>query len=498
MMSEVAVDEALLKAKAGIRLDIGCGEAKQPNFIGMDIRDVPGVDIVHDAEDFPYPMPDNCCLQVLMSHLWEHIEPKNRIKLMDEIWRIMKPDGQLLISAPYYLSFGAYQDPTHYPCPNEACLTPDTEVLTYEGFKKITGVTMKDLVLSLNPNSRLAEYITGCQLVSYEHDGEMVNFLGRAIDLLTNLNHRIWYATRKTQSNWRFAPASEFLNKNPKATLFDSEIRLEGQRIKKWVIPEVEINHSRAKKNHNFDPVDFAEFMGWYLSEGSVELTPMKHYYRVHISQTDDQNKSIICDVVERLGFRPITRKTEVVFSAYTLAHWLKQFGHCEEKYIPRELLVAQQPVREALLNSLMLGDGTKAKGSQISYTSLSKRLADDVQELMLKCGYRASISTFLTPDKNKIMYRISGHKSDPIYAKEFKKVYYKGTVHSLIMPKNHIYMARRKGKCVWTGNTFTYFDPKYPLYQIYKPKPWKLVRNEYQMNGNLEVIMEAIKDERK
>lgn len=117
------MNEELLRSKSGIRLDIGCGENKQPNFIGMDIRSVKGVDIVHDAQDFPYPIPDSCCLQVLLSHLWEHIEPKNRIKLMDEIWRVMKPDGQLLISVPYYLSFGAYQDPTHYPCPNEATFT---------------------------------------------------------------------------------------------------------------------------------------------------------------------------------------------------------------------------------------------------------------------------------------------------------------------------------------------------------------------------------------
>jgi predicted SAM-dependent methyltransferase len=117
------MDQKLFRSKAGIRLDIGCGENKQPNFIGMDIRSIKGVDIIHDAQDFPYPIPNDCCLQVLLSHLWEHIEPKNRIKLMDEIWRIMKPDGQLLISVPYYLSFGAYQDPTHYPCPNEATFT---------------------------------------------------------------------------------------------------------------------------------------------------------------------------------------------------------------------------------------------------------------------------------------------------------------------------------------------------------------------------------------
>ena len=107
----------------GIRLDIGCGGNKQPNFVGMDLRPLKGVDIVHDLQKFPWPIPDGIVIQALASHIWEHIEPKNRILWMDEIWRVMKPEGQLLLSVPYWTSFGAYQDPTHYPCPNEATFT---------------------------------------------------------------------------------------------------------------------------------------------------------------------------------------------------------------------------------------------------------------------------------------------------------------------------------------------------------------------------------------
>ena len=110
-------------SKKGWKLDIGCSDHKQPNFVGMDIRKVEGVDIVWDVTKFPYPIPSNSCLLILMSHLWEHIEPKYRVDVMNELWRIMKPDGQLLLSAPYANSFGASQDPTHYPCPNEATFT---------------------------------------------------------------------------------------------------------------------------------------------------------------------------------------------------------------------------------------------------------------------------------------------------------------------------------------------------------------------------------------
>ena len=127
-----SLDDPIFKSKLGIRLDIGCGEAKQKNWVGLDKRPLKGVDIVWDVQDFPWPIPDNCCFQALMSHLWEHIEPKYRFDVINEIWRIMKPGGQLLLSSPYYQSFGALQDPSHYGCPNEATFlyfTPKSPIL---------------------------------------------------------------------------------------------------------------------------------------------------------------------------------------------------------------------------------------------------------------------------------------------------------------------------------------------------------------------------------
>lgn len=43
-----------------------------------------------------------------------------------------------------------------------------------------------------------------------------------------------------------------------------------------------------------------------------------------------------------------------------------------------------------------------------------------------------------------------------------------------------------------WSEVTFQYFDPHYPLYSIYQPKPWSILKGypSYQVTGNLEVIM--------
>lgn len=103
----------------GIRLDVGCGGNKQPNFVGMDKRELEGVDIVHDLETFPYPLPDECCLTIVGSHIVEHLKPWLMIDFMDELWRVMKPEGQLAMSMPYPGSRGYWQDPTHINGSNE-------------------------------------------------------------------------------------------------------------------------------------------------------------------------------------------------------------------------------------------------------------------------------------------------------------------------------------------------------------------------------------------
>ena len=110
----------VVEKNSGILLDIGCGENKNKGFVGMDKRPLEGVDIVHDLEVFPYPLEDESCNTIVGSHIVEHIKPWLMIDFMNELWRLLKPDGQLAFSLPYGWSFGFIQDPTHCnPC-NEA------------------------------------------------------------------------------------------------------------------------------------------------------------------------------------------------------------------------------------------------------------------------------------------------------------------------------------------------------------------------------------------
>jgi SAM-dependent methyltransferase len=99
------------KAKKGILLDIGLTEGAQPNFVKMG-KDRSST-IVHDLEKFPWPLESDSCLIILAAHIAEHIKPWLTVSWMDELWRVMKKDGQLAISTPYAGSPGWFQDPSH-------------------------------------------------------------------------------------------------------------------------------------------------------------------------------------------------------------------------------------------------------------------------------------------------------------------------------------------------------------------------------------------------
>jgi hypothetical protein len=115
-----SIDE-LLSFYEAIQLDIACGENKSPGFIGIDVRDLPGVDIVWDLEKYPYPLPDSCVNRSIASHYVEHINPAGfgMIKFMNEIWRVMQYDCQFAILLPYGGSPRYWQDPTHINGCNE-------------------------------------------------------------------------------------------------------------------------------------------------------------------------------------------------------------------------------------------------------------------------------------------------------------------------------------------------------------------------------------------
>jgi len=101
-----------------MKIDLACGNNKVDGYIGVDKVKLDHVDIVHDLNIYPYPFEDNSIDEMVCNHFIEHVADIS--KFIDECYRILKNKSKMIITAPYYTSIRAWQDPTHIRAISEA------------------------------------------------------------------------------------------------------------------------------------------------------------------------------------------------------------------------------------------------------------------------------------------------------------------------------------------------------------------------------------------
>ena len=92
-------------------LDLGYCKRKRLGAIGVDYSNSHNADIVHDLNDFPYPFENESVDQIYMDNVLEHLD--NPLGVMEEIYRITKPDVQIKVIVLYFRSVWTFIGPTH-------------------------------------------------------------------------------------------------------------------------------------------------------------------------------------------------------------------------------------------------------------------------------------------------------------------------------------------------------------------------------------------------
>jgi len=100
-------------------IEIGGGTLTQPGWINLDSLNGMG-DWRREAQETPWPAEDSSVDHILASHVLEHVpagEP--RIKIFNEVWRVLKPGGIFEVKLPLIItsagvpSWHSIADPTH-------------------------------------------------------------------------------------------------------------------------------------------------------------------------------------------------------------------------------------------------------------------------------------------------------------------------------------------------------------------------------------------------
>lgn len=152
------------------KIDLGCGPSKRDkDSLGVDLVAWPGVDVVCDINQ-GLPFKDNEIDEVYSRHTLEHVD--DIFFVMKEIYRILKPTGNLIIKVPHFSCPTGYSDLTHkrfFGIYSFQCFDPNHAKHNYN---EVGGVKYKLISTRLSfhygPLSKFFEYIFNKIQAKYE------------------------------------------------------------------------------------------------------------------------------------------------------------------------------------------------------------------------------------------------------------------------------------------------------------------------------------------
>ncbi len=380
------------------------------------------------------------------------------------------------------------------PTGEMGCYDKETEVLTNNGWKHFKNLNHEDKICTLNPFNHNIEFHKPCMTVSFNHHRKMVSIQNQTLDICVTLDHNMYvcpqWDMRSDKPRFGFVKAKDM---ECQSVIKRTGI-WEGVFEKYFILPSVPFGHygGRQVLQHLSPEIqipmnDWLAFFGIWIAEGSVTLT------KVAVSQKHGEKKELIREVLNKLPFHIKEKSNDFYIYSKQLAEYLKNFGKSYEKYVPDFIKNLDKEQIKTFLDWYCLGDGTLMKnGYRIFYTS-SKKLADDIQELLLKIGRvgivkeRKRFGKIWIKDhwanSSRIQYEVHERvkKGDSwIDKRDMKIIDYDGKVYCATV-KNHVMYVRRNGKPYWCGNTSMFWSgPNKIFNQTLKKMEPKLAEEGY------------------
>ncbi len=328
------------------------------------------------------------------------------------------------------------------------CYSDDTEILTKDrGWILFEDLTMEDEVACLSRSDHVMYWHKPSAIQKYHYEGEMINIDHRSLNLLITPNHNL-YVRINNRKNYELLRADKCVYSNQHTI---NSVNWIGKTIDTIL---------------GYDANTFIKLIGWFVSDGWCLTGKNRRFYRVGIKQQKEKNFDDITNCLDKLGLKWWRTGGSFCFSNKKIWNYFVKLGKSYEKYIPKNVLESSKEQLTILFESLMKGDGWYGKYGDIGYSTTSKKLANQFQELVIKIGMN---STLFVRDRigemhkireekittKRISYEINIRKRKECNFKKHhnKKVNYESTVYCCTVPE-HIILIRRNGRPSWQGNS--------------------------------------------
>lgn len=363
-----------------------------------------------------------------------------------------------------------------------SCYDEKTRAFTKEGLKRYTELSVKDQVLTINPETKQIEWCPIEKVIVQEYTGEMIAIKNKRINLLVTPNHRMLVEAPRSkklhfiqadtllqravtafpQGEWTndtidapteawfyflgFFIGDGFLSYQEKSTASKTELIR-----KEWL---------RRARNANGQ----WERLGMVGTQTEV----LERSYRIFLDVPEsDAARSRLESALDTLGYKWHAQKgstgEHIYLTKRDLYPFLSECGKgAKNKKIPPILLNASRPALQALLEGLIDSDGRwqrEKKGAVLTTASLS--LVYGVIELCAKLGYTTAIKQY-----HNISY-LDGRKIEGdcfvvsigvtprrITRSRVASQPYSGKIWCVRVPHNRNLLVEREGKLIFCGNT--------------------------------------------
>ena len=345
----------------------------------------------------------------------------------------------------------------------DLCYSSDTEVLTENGWKFYDDVSDFEKIMIFDTDTEKMYYSNFKNRFKFEaKNREMINFKSSKMDVCVTKHHKMlikkgcsgeWHTdiADNVKSGDHFRAVSEW--KESPGNDIDSVCIYDNL--------EIEINK-------------YLEYVGWYLSEGYTTYKKETRQYRVSISQSKySQYYSEINNMMLKFGIKyhkyEYENKKVVswdILNKKLAIYFKNNFGSgCFEKNIPSWIKNLPKNKLKTILESMMKGDGRTQidnQGYKVRYRiyhTVSKQLANDVQEIVFKLGYAPLISEFTNECGNQ-QYRVSWSEQSnrgkyPKVKSEHKNYVERNDFVWCFETETGFFVTRRNGKITIQGNSF-------------------------------------------
>lgn len=319
------------------------------------------------------------------------------------------------------------------------CYDDETEVLTRAGWKRWPDVDGTEEFLTVDCATGVQEYQRALRVIHKPWDGEMIRLSGMSVDLLVTPDHKMLAAAR-TSSGWRW-------------NMHDAwEFHYRCHRIP--------LAYGQWAGERSVDPARLA-LLGFFIGDGYMGASIEFHLRR-------PRKVEFLRETASACGFKVTQHGDTYRVLADPDFRLLAKRSYTgdREKTVPADLLDSSPESLTCLLEGLLASDGHVDKKGRLSYSTTSKVLRDQIQEIAAKIGTAATwreqimgaghfgtkpVYQMTIYRGRNLRQRIGWTKADR--DRQVRSEHYKGMVHCVTVPNGIVYV-RRNGIPLWCGNS--------------------------------------------